>query len=232
MRQWSLEHPEQHVSAAVQGRASGEEWRALTDAQKAPFMLRAQQEKARHAILKQQYERRKQRNDEQPGTPQERDHRYEQKQRRSHHDGSEEVTWLRTGAVDEEVTELSPALSSRALRRVARDHEAAEDAAVSDHGGNDMNERLRKRRTLPFDVSPEPRRRPPSAFRLYEAEGLRYLQGRAQQTNTRLLKKDARKVHSHAHLPASLCSAQRLPSFSRAILECALCSSCARSGSR
>jgi hypothetical protein len=175
MHKWSLAHPGESVSAAVQGRWSGEEWRRLTDEERLPYVLQANEEKERYLPIKREYDERQRR-------------LREQKEDGGEAEAADDVEGGEEGEVGEDQSELSSALSGRSLPRVR----AAEE-------GNERDLQRSGAHRPPRAVATEGPPRPPSAMRLFQAQAMERIKEEVQRQGKRFLKGVVMKASQHPH---------------------------------
>ena len=132
MRRWNIQYPNSHVSAASQGKMSGEEWHRLTEEQKRPFHLRAMEDKQHKAKLKLLHQQ--QQITAQGGRKEEEDGG---ERRESEGEHSEEALDMRDGA-----GEPSPTMSDRPLLSLTGE-EMETDREVDDRAIAIEEDRLR-----------------------------------------------------------------------------------------
>ena len=189
MRRWTAQHPNAHVSAAVQGRVSGEEWRRLTDEEKLPFVLMAEEDKRRHQQLKRNYEASKKQQTP-PAT------KGQGKGAGDQPGEAEEVASARRKgdlAMGGDAGELSPAMSRRSIpgadaeeRAETEDVKAEAVQRVSPGGRLHLRAQVVEQRPQPL--------RPPTARRLWQEHQLSELREQAARERTKFRKGEASKV--------------------------------------
>jgi hypothetical protein len=200
IREWGVHHPNEHVSAAVQGRVSGETWRQMSDEQKAPYIRMAELDKEKHTIEMRRYEERKKRRRESEEGSHHEDHTHGVKVEEEEEEGEEEKVEEQQEVVEwksnegEEASELiSPILSSRSLPSREKERVAEEEEGDEEKQEHSVS-------SLVMEEEP----RPLSAYQLYLRRGMKLKQQEADQTRRKLRKGIATQVDC-LHHPLSRC---------------------------
>ena len=194
MRQWQLDHPGDHTNAAEQGKMSGAEWKALTDEQKQPYIEMAQREKQR---VREQFASRRPSGStagsekKQSGakgaamTSAAEQVREEEKEASDVGAKDERKEAMQSvEAVEEEFSELSPALSSR----------RPSDPSVQPVNVSVAAEPITGRKGEAIHNAPFEAPRPASAMLMYVNDTVQRTVEEARSKGVRLLKGDARKA--------------------------------------